>query len=307
MARDSRGRFYLVTPETAGEPPFVFDETGRFLTRLGRRGGGPGEYETPSVVLILPGDSVLVLDRRLARLTVLSPSYEVVRTAPAPAGLMAATRLVNGDLVLSFAVANRATASRPLNQLDAAGNHLRSFGAKDAVFRPRYPHDQVRWLAAARSGGVWSAHHLHKYVIERWSPAGEFELEVTREADWFHSYATWWLPTPDRSPAPHVMGVWEDDDGRLWVIGRVGGTDWVKGLGPGRLLERQMAYPIKDEQLVYDGFVDVIDPVAGVVLASRRLPGTVDVVVAPGTVGGVRESSEGWLYMEVSQVRLVRR
>jgi hypothetical protein len=53
--------------------------------------------------------------------------------------------------------------------------------------------------------------------------------------------------------------------------------------------------------------VDVIDPVAGVVLASRRLPGTVDVVVAPGTVGGVRESSEGWLYMEVSQVRLVRR
>jgi len=305
MARDSRGRFYLVTPETSRETPFVFEGNGRFVTRLGRAGRGPGEYENPSVVVLLPGDSVMVLDRRLARLTVLAPSYDVVRTAPIPAQAYAAVALANGDLVVNANVRTAELAGLPLHRFDAAGNHLKSFGAENPVVRPRYPYDHLRYLAPARAGGVWSVHHLHRYVIESLSGDGVFELRIERVADWFRPYETYWLPSPTTPPATRIMGLWEDDAGLLWVIGHVAGRDWSKGLAPGRLLEGQMSYPVVNDQIVYDGFLDVIDPRAGSVVATKRLPGTLDLVVAPGVVAGLRQAPEGWLYLDVWLTRLV--
>ena len=104
MSRDSRGRFYVVTPEQGGEPPMVFDADGRFVARLGREGAGPGEFRAPTIVLILPGDTVLVIDGSLARLTVLSQKYGLVRTAPVSAGAWAATVLAGGELVVNAQV-----------------------------------------------------------------------------------------------------------------------------------------------------------------------------------------------------------
>lgn len=72
------------------------------------------------------------------------------------------------------------------------------------------------------------------------------------------------------------------------------------------MLEGEIADPNLEEQRVYDGFVDVIDPAAGTVVASVRFPATVDIVVAPGIVAGVREAPAGWHYLDVWQVRLVR-
>jgi len=306
MARDSRGRFYVVTPELGDDPPMTFAPDGSFLSRLGRAGSGPGEFRMPSVVLVLPGDSVLVVDRGLARYTVLSKSYELVRTAPIPPGATAATVLLGGELIMSARINTPSLAGLPLHELDANGNYIRSFGALKPIVRPGYPYEQARVLAPASDGGVWSAHMYHRYLIERWNSKGELEQEVERRADWFAPYRTYWLPTPTKAPAPTIMGLWEDESGLLWVIGWVGGANWAKGLGPARLLEGQVAYPITGQQAVYDGFLEVINPVQGVVVASTRFAGTMDIVVAPGIVAGVREGAEGWPYVDVWQVRLHR-
>ena len=146
----------------------------------------------------------------------------------------------------------------------------------------------------------------HRYLVERWNVRGELELEVARHADWFAPYETYWLPTPARPPAPTIMGLWEDESGLLWVIGWVGGKNWARGLASSKLLEGQLAYPIADQQAVYDGFLEVLDPVAGELLASKRFAGTMDLVVSPGVVAGVREGADGWPYVDVWQVRLQR-
>jgi 6-bladed beta-propeller protein len=52
-----------------GQAILVFDRRGRFLRRLGRNGAGPGEYRAPVLVQKLPGDSLLIWDPYLRRLS----------------------------------------------------------------------------------------------------------------------------------------------------------------------------------------------------------------------------------------------
>lgn len=57
-----------------------FDGDGAFLSKVGGKGGAPGEYQFVSQVSRLPGDSLLVDDVMGQRLTVLAPDGSVART-----------------------------------------------------------------------------------------------------------------------------------------------------------------------------------------------------------------------------------
>jgi hypothetical protein len=76
---------------------------GALLIRQGRTGEGPGEYRQLSAVWSLPGDSVVVWDARLLRVTVLAPNGVVARETPIWGRLMATQVrgvLADGSLVL---------------------------------------------------------------------------------------------------------------------------------------------------------------------------------------------------------------
>jgi hypothetical protein len=68
---DGAGRYWLLY----GDGPLVFDNTGKLLRSLVRRGQGPGEFREALQMAVLPGDSVLVWDaasahvRSLVRIT----------------------------------------------------------------------------------------------------------------------------------------------------------------------------------------------------------------------------------------------
>lgn len=84
---------------------YVFDRSGRVLTRLGRAGDGPGEFRTVHSLAVLPGDSLAVIDENAARLTVFGPDGGV-RTARMPPELSTRFsrvmgRLSSGELVLA--------------------------------------------------------------------------------------------------------------------------------------------------------------------------------------------------------------
>ena len=51
----------------------VYDAAGTLLNSSGRRGGGPGEYQMFGGIWAGPGDSILVLDVVLRRLSVIDP------------------------------------------------------------------------------------------------------------------------------------------------------------------------------------------------------------------------------------------
>jgi hypothetical protein len=70
LAVDAQGRIYV------GDEPaslIVLNPDGRVLQRIGRKGSGPGEFNYLSNVQVLPGDSILVFDPNLERVTVYGP------------------------------------------------------------------------------------------------------------------------------------------------------------------------------------------------------------------------------------------
>lgn len=68
---DSRGRIYLADPRQGGVRVLAPD--GQPLRTIGRPGRGPGEFKYVRSVQILPGDSLLVYDVELYRLSVFAP------------------------------------------------------------------------------------------------------------------------------------------------------------------------------------------------------------------------------------------
>lgn len=68
---DSRGRMYV--GDFYQKRVTVLGPDGKFLRTVGRKGAGPGEMQSVRGVQVLPGDSLLVYDPNLARLTVFAP------------------------------------------------------------------------------------------------------------------------------------------------------------------------------------------------------------------------------------------
>lgn len=85
LAVDSRGRVYLA--DAGRRRVVVLGTDAQPLSDIGRSGAGPGEFENVSSVEILPGDSLLVYDGQLSRITVFPPSKAVpARTISVLAG-----------------------------------------------------------------------------------------------------------------------------------------------------------------------------------------------------------------------------
>ncbi len=59
----------------------IFDPAGGLAGTIGREGSGPGEFREPRFLARLPGDSLLVFDIGLGRLTVFGPDGEIAREA----------------------------------------------------------------------------------------------------------------------------------------------------------------------------------------------------------------------------------
>jgi hypothetical protein len=76
--RATDGRI-LVLDAGSGEVR-VYDETGRYLSAMGRTGGGPGEFRYPVKVALLPGDSVVVWDAQPGPRVTFAPDGTPVRT-----------------------------------------------------------------------------------------------------------------------------------------------------------------------------------------------------------------------------------
>jgi len=303
-ALDARGRYYVVTPETVNETPLVFNSNGTFLRRLGRAGEGPGEYRAPSVILATRDDSIVIVDDRLARITVLSPDYSLVRTIPVPPNITSAAYLQDGSFIVNAPIRTSASIGLPLHRLSPDGRLINSFGAHTAVALPREVARIVRWFFVTDEEKVWVVPYAHEYAVELWETGGTRLKRFLRTPDWYRPYARYGTPTPERAPAPRLLGIWQDSLGYVWVIGHLPDPRWREALGSPITAEGQRYFPIRDQQLAYDGFVEVMDPDRGIPFAYRRLPQTLDLVVRPGIVGGVRERADGSLYLEIIRLGL---
>jgi hypothetical protein len=74
---DKNGNIYVLDRN----PPFirVFDKSGAFMLKIGQKGQGPGEMESPNSFQITPSQEVMVFDWPTRRLTFFSPEGQCLR------------------------------------------------------------------------------------------------------------------------------------------------------------------------------------------------------------------------------------
>lgn len=164
VARNSRGEFYVAPMAHPGEI-YVYGPDGRYHTKLGRAGQGPGEYGARLKVAIDDADSLHVIDDGNRRWTVLGPDYEVARSAPLPGFVRRFFVTASGRLVTHADVGTARCFGLPVQLLAADGTVERCFGGDDGVIRRDRPHSRMRQVADAGDGRIWSA-RVNRYEIE---------------------------------------------------------------------------------------------------------------------------------------------
>jgi hypothetical protein len=119
---DSAGLLYITDAKTS--TIVVLDPKTRQGRTIGRAGGGPGEFSSPSGTRAF-GDTLLVVDAGNNRLQALTLAGEYLGTRPLPPGSLYGSSLGwNGRML----VALNAKGGRLAQRFDAAGNAGTSFG-----------------------------------------------------------------------------------------------------------------------------------------------------------------------------------
>ncbi len=280
-------RGYLVAPVGDLAHFAQFDVEGKLTGTHGRRGDGPGEFRAIQAVLPLDDDSIIVLDRRLTKLT---PGLAHVATTALPSSGRAA-RLVatgNGGLLLN----NYASGSRPFLLVD------RSLQPSGALGEPAAHPDSLQWLLAADgTGGFWAARVNHRYELRRYDAAGQLSATLTPAAEWFPA----WAPEPGvvtdprrARPRPRLSGLTLDAQGRIWVTATVADAHWAatsRGSAPPGREARNLMPEVSDWADYYDSVIEVVEPGSGAILASRR---------HSGVIGGATAAGLLWDYVGLS-------
>jgi hypothetical protein len=226
LARDESGRFWVLAD---GEPPVVFGSDGHFLRVVGRSGSGPGEFQSPLHVNVLPGDSILIVDGGLQRATVIAPDFSVKRTVSLPirAGPVAVLRWPN-RVVMNSEVNSSELAGRPLHFLDFSEPHARqlgAFGENRGELRRGEPGTLVRRFFGVNSTSFWTLQPV-RYHLTRFAATGAPEETLVRTPEWFAEVSPLGgISPPTSPPRPHVSLAAIRGD-TLWVAIYVARPDW---------------------------------------------------------------------------------
>lgn len=295
VVRDSQGR-YLVASTIPRNRVLVYDSTGDYIGAWGRRGEGPGEFLHIRKLLILPWDSVAVLDWGTLRLSVFDERGGVAMSSSMGLRLFDIARLATGEFVGSGTSARPDRIGYPLHWFDVAGNFQASFG-DDTPVLPTRPSLTRRWLARDPAGGVWAA-RPDRYELERWTTAKLRTAVVKRKASWFPNRKSEGAVDFTREPPnPWLQGVYVDDLGRVWVAARVAATSWT----PADDFVSRAAYG-----RFYDSIIEVLSPDTGELLGSQRFPWYVDGFTNERWLISHRESDDGIMVLDVWEPLLIR-
>jgi len=125
VAWDNRGRLLVVDDYMHHFK--VFEADGSYVRTVGREGEGPGEFSTPSMIIVDANDSVYVWDDEQLRIHVFSPDLAFVRrSAVMPSWVVNSMTALEPDRIVVTAMNRRE--QRPIKVLDRKGAVLRTAG-----------------------------------------------------------------------------------------------------------------------------------------------------------------------------------
>jgi hypothetical protein len=249
---------YLVLPRGAQQLK-LFSDDGTFLTAIGRRGEGPGEF-VAAVRAQMSDSLILVTDVGRGTMVVFAADGTYRREH---------RYTFDGEFVLldpfrAVAAAWSAGPDRvayPLHNLDLRTGETVPLGTGVERYAPgRYDDLMLRRSGnPAQAATVWLA-RLGELRFERWN-AGSRRLEATVAGD-----LSWFPPATEafdgrEPPSTILVDFVVDRLDRLWVLTRVADRRWATGVIPasGRGGRMQVVDPL----LIWDSRLDVFEMATG--------------------------------------------
>ncbi len=285
--------FRVVIPQLGGMQalPARFDAQGRHLNDLGSWGRRAEGFDRPLFARFGPGDSIWIFDAN-RRVLIFDTEGQYVRSFTLSANPWDAVILPDGSVLVSTASSGDSVA---LRHLDPEGRLRRAFRAGNRV------DPGLRQLIPGRDGRIWAVLMQRQWRVEQWDTAGAFVRAIDRSPEWYPVYQQYRGPQLDAAPLPTLVDGWEDEAGRLWIMGKMADPNWRDGLLPGGIGDGAPAVIIADPDRLYDTMLEVIDPATGAVLAATRLDPSFTMVLEPGVIGRMVARGQG-----VQQVELMR-
>jgi 6-bladed beta-propeller len=302
VAMDGAGRVY-VTLQPPGDLVLAFDSLGKFLGRIGKKGQGPGEFAFPVLVLPRPDRSLLIYDFNGSKLSTLTSEWKFVgmwRQTAAPLGVLA-----DGRMVVNNPAIDRELVGYPLHLVDTTGKTVASFGADSGRFEEADRWRLTRTVSVGPRGTIWSA-YFDRYRIEEWSPQLDRIRILHRTVQWMPVVTSRASGVFGERPTAQIVALREDSANRLWVFSRVPSENWRAALGPPRNASRgRTAFPERNEGLLFDTEIDVIDLKTDQLLVSQRVREHIRFSLDERHAASYREDDKGTPLLVLWRVSLV--
>jgi hypothetical protein len=306
IVRDSVGNYYLRGSDDGALK--AYDTAGRLLHRVGRPGGGPGEFEVIRNLLIGPDGSLQVLDAALGRRSRFAVSGAFLGSTPAMVGGgmgSPAVMLPDGRIVANV---RSPLAARSLAVIAIDGSVSEFNGDSGAVRRPE------QWLLdrllSPRAGGGLLVAHPYSFEVDVY---GANLVRNSRVSLPWHRAASTAPSLPpsdglfDRPFTPQLRAIWEDDVGRLWLLVLVPSDDWTPGPSEQTAARlRQEDYRRLAARSRVETILEVVDIDRGAVLARSRFAGSIGVAFGEGYFSRSVEDSVGEPGLQILKVQLTQ-
>jgi hypothetical protein len=304
---DAATEYLVIFGASRSQPPLAISKEGGASRELGRTGGGPGEHSGLVGATTGPADSIIVVDRGNARLSVYTSGLRYVRSIPAPRAFSIAW-LESGAIVANAMIDAGGQRGQPFHTLDQQGVVAHSFGAAGDgdVGTPVDAFDR-RVMAAAGGDELWAAHADGFYRLQRWSASGKLLATFDRSPAWFPR-RTGARPalSKDTPPDPVLTAVWPAANDVIWTTTLVSDTQWARGLAERRIVsaEQRPGFTVRDPDAVYDTMIEALDGRTGRPIAERRIDRALAFSLGRGLFAAIRVREDDTSLIDVVRLDL---
>jgi sugar lactone lactonase YvrE len=234
MAVDAAGNIFIL--DSGNQRIQVFGPDGKYVRTIGRRGQGPGEFESLSSICIDRQGNVHVLDSAQRRIQVFTPRWEVLKTTPITKLRVDRMRLLGSGPIVAqvaiiFGMGGVAKEKAKPALVKLLGPDLEVIGE---FGEPLDYGDEMtnrignRWYFEVDAEDHICLCFVYQNRVERYSPAGKLLWRADRELN----YSTRLIEkgrqevtaNSTRYFAPKLNRVTDalaaDEKGRIWVVTR---------------------------------------------------------------------------------------
>jgi hypothetical protein len=266
-ARDLSGRYWVSFANE--DVPRVFSAEGVPISSVGRIGEGPGEFR--SVLAIIPvGDSVLLFDQELRRMSVVDREFRTIRSVRLQGQVFSGVALDWPRVAINGVVSSTPGQGHPFHILNIqTGEVEHSFGGSPhSTPSPQDLDSMLGWIATdAATGDIWSAMRT-QFRIQRWDKRGRHIKTFTGLDSWFPPEGRGRQGSPSRKPDGVVNALIVGPDGILHVVLQAPARNWRSAWPKGSTSSAGHPSPGQgpDRALLYDSYIAALDPSAGTIL-----------------------------------------